>query len=359
MKEIKVGAAAVAMMVVSLSVGCRNERPAFEETAIPVRVVETTRESFTPTLMLFGTVRPGRTYALTAGPGGTISYSKRFAMGLRTGERVAKGEEVAWVENEEARLALFEARVDLELATSQLERTRTSFEQGLSPRVELERDELRLKLAREKVKGAEVRAARRSVRVPDGGVLIVDQAVAPSSDVKPGEELARVALDGVPRVEAVAAAGDRTRLEPGLRATIRRRDGASVEGEIVEVSGVVDAAGTIRIVAEPHDVVGLPAPGEGVELLVDLKPLADVVTVPEEALVFGGSEQTAVFVIDALRFGEDLARARRVDVVVGGRGENVVAITSGLTSGEYVVTAGAAMLGENTLVKVARSEEDK
>jgi membrane fusion protein (multidrug efflux system) len=349
----------VVLIVLSLAAGCRDRVTEYEEAAVPVRVVETTRGSFTPKLLLYGTVRPGRTYALTAGPGGTISYPRRFAMGLRTGERVARGEEVAWVENEDARLALVEARLDLELATTQLARTQASFEHGLVARVELERDELRLELSRERLKAAKARAARRSVRVPDSGVLIVDRVVAPQSEVAPGDELALVALDGLVRVEALAAAADRARLVPGQAVRISRRDGVNVDGKIVEVSKVVDDSGTIKVVAEPYELEGLPAPGEGVELLVNLAPLSDVVAIPEESLVFGSSDQTAVFVIDAIPFGENLARARRVDVVVGGRSDDRVAVMSGLTSGELVVTAGAAMLAESTLVKVTREEEKK
>lgn len=351
---------ALALVLLSITLpGCRDEGREWEETAIPVKVVEATRGTFAPKLQLYGTVQPGRMYPLTTGPGGTIRYASRFSMGLRTGERVTRGEEVGWIENEDARLALVEARLSEELATTELARQRTSFEQGLVPRVDLERAELQLRLASEKLNAAEARAERRSVRVPDDGVLVVDRVVAPGSEVQAGVELARVALEGRPRVESVAAAAAGEYLHPGLVARIRGRSGAFVEGRVVEVSHVVDEAGTLRVVAEPVVEDGLPAPGEGVELVVELDPLGDVVTVPGEALVFGSTEEAAVFVVDAIRVGEGLARARRVDVVVAGRSDGIVAVSSGLTSGELVVTAGAAMLGERSLVKVSRQEEEQ
>ena len=65
---------ALAMLLPLAVVGCGEDRlQEFEESAVPVRVVETTRGAFTPQLLLFGTIRPGRTYSLTAGPGGTRS----------------------------------------------------------------------------------------------------------------------------------------------------------------------------------------------------------------------------------------------------------------------------------------------
>ena len=87
---------------------------------------------------------------------------------------------------------------------------------------------------------------------------------------------------------------------------------------------MVDKSGTVKVVAEPDDAEGLPVPGEGVEVHVELEQLNDVITIPAEALVFGASEKAAVFVIDALRVGENLARARRVDVIVAGRSDDLV-----------------------------------
>jgi len=352
----------IVIVVLSLSpllASCRDGVQAFEQAAIPVRVVEVQRGSFTPKLSVFGTVRPGRSYELSSGPGGSIRYAARFVDGLRTGEHVVAGEELAWIENPDAQLAVAEARISVEIASSQLDRTRASFEEGLVSRVELERDKLQLDLATERLSAAEARAARRSVRAPDNGVLVVDRVFAPGTEVSAGAILGMVAREGVPRVEAVAAAGELSRLEPGLLVRISARGGEAVEGRLTEVSRIVDDAGTIRIVAEPLTEEGLPAPGEGVNLEVNLEPLADVVSVPEQSLVFGAGDQAAVFVVDAVRIGDNLAVARRVDVVVGGRNDDQIAVLTGLTNGDLVVTTGAAMLGDRSSVKVTGREESR
>ncbi len=80
---------------------------------------------------------------------------------------------------------------------------------------------------------------------------------------------------------------------------------------IREISPVVDAGGTIAVVAEVTEGAALPAPGEGVEVQVELDRREQTLTVPEEALLVseGGA---AVFVAEG-------STARRKAVTTGGR----------------------------------------
>ncbi len=157
--------------------------------------------------------------------------------------------------------------------------------------------------------------------------------------------LARVAAGGPPRVEARAAAGDRGRLHPGLgvRFVLPGVPGAAGRGVLREISPLLEAGGTAPVVAEVTEGSGLPAPGEGVEVHVELDARPDTLTVPEEALVIseGGS---ALFVAEG-------GTARRRSVTTGGRADGRIEVVSGIAAGDKVVVNGAALLTDGAKVE--------
>jgi len=183
--------------------------------------------------------------------------------------------------------------------------------------------------------------------------LIVDRQVPGESEVSAGLVLARIAAGGALRVEGRAAAADRDRLHPGLAVRFAVPGRAAAGGGVIRaVAPVVDAGGTIGVIAEVTDPAGLPAPGEGVELRVALDRHDQALAVPEEALVpvEGGS---AIFIAERSR-GALVARRRPVDT--GARGDGRVEILRGLSPGDRVVVGGAALLADGDAIAAATPE---
>ena len=339
--------------------GCQGDRKQdIEERAMPVRAEKMVPGTFAPSVLLFGTVRPAVTFPLTAGPGGRLRYNSRFANGLRTGERVKRGEVLGWIENEGARLGLAEAKLRLQAAESELKRSQAALELGIESAAVVEGKRLSVALASEALRAATTTSARTSIVSPGDGYLMVSQVLAPGSEVPAGAVIAELAQSGRARVEAWAAAADRERIRPGLAAMIRgRSSGEDVSSRIVEVAEVVDDGGTVKVVAEPETLDGLPAPGEGVELLVTLPEQKDVFILPEEAMAVGSGGE-AVYRVEQSNFGlQQVARARKVNVTVVGRGDGRVAIASGLRQGDLVVIKGAESLADSVFVSVAEEKE--
>jgi multidrug efflux pump subunit AcrA (membrane-fusion protein) len=98
----------------------------------------------------------------------------------------------------------------------------------------------------------------------------------------------------------------------------------------------------VAVVAEVTEGAGLPAPGEGVEVMVELDRRDQTLTVPEEALVM--SEGGAAVYVD------QGGVARRRPVTTGGRAAGRVEVTGGLAPGDKVVVDGAALLSEGAKV---------
>jgi RND family efflux transporter MFP subunit len=278
---------------------------------------------------------------------GRLDYPGRFAGGLVTGAAVREGEVLARISSQDSAADLAEARLRVELTSSELARHQRAFDSGVEAAAVLASYKAEAELARGRLEAAQGRAGRLALRSPVSGSLIVDHRIPPDSEVAPGTVLARVAAGGSLKVEGRAAAADRGRLHPGLQ--VRFTGGGA--GVIREVSPVVEAGGTVPLLVGVTDPEGLPAPGEGVELQVELDPRPQALTVPEEALVVS-EDGSAVFVVDR-KMG--LVARRRV-VETGARGGGRIEVVRGLDPGERLVVNGASLLEDGD--RVTEVKED-
>jgi membrane fusion protein, multidrug efflux system len=326
---------------------CQPER--FEPPApTPVRVEALQRSDFAPAITLLGTVRAAQTVPLTATQRGTVTLAPRFAAGLRTGESVRAGELIATIANDQVAFSRTEARLQMEAALASHELIERSFRDGVVSRADWTASSLRAQLARETYAAAQREAGSLRVTAPIAGRLVVRQSVASGARLDAGIVLAEVAAGGAPLVEAAVAASDRELLRPGQTVRLGGPGGWKGSGRIAEVASVIDAEGTARVVASIEDAVA-PVPGSGVELHVELDRRADVLTVPDDAIV-AGAEGPAVFVL-ALNDGMQRAyRVKRADVETGGRANGRVEVKSGVRDGDRVVVSGADALTDDALV---------
>jgi len=119
-----------------------------------------------------------------------------------------------------------------------------------------------------------------------------------------------------------------------------------------EVASVLDDAGTARVVAEVTDAGGLPPAGEGVEMRVDLDRGAEVLTVPEEAVLMDAGGDV-VFIAEGTG---NFMRAKRVPITLGRRGGGRVEVRSGLADGERVIVSGVGVLSDGMMVRDVSAE---
>ena len=326
---------------------CQQER--YEAPApTPVRVEALQRSDFAPAITLAGSVRAAQTVPLTATQRGTVTLAPRFAHGLRTGESVRAGELIATVANDQVAFSRTEARLQMEAALASHELIERSFRDGVVSRADWTASSLRAQLARETYAAAQREAGSLRVTAPIAGRLVVRNGIASGAKLDAGVVLAEVAAGGAPMIEAAVAASDRELLRPGQTVQLTGPGGWKGSGKIAEVASVIDAEGTARVVASIEDDVA-PAPGTGVELHVELDRRADVLTVPDDAIV-AGAEGPAVFVL-ALNDGMQRAyRVKRADVETGGRANGRIEVKSGVRDGDRVVVSGADALSDDALV---------
>jgi len=318
-----------------------------EPPPLPVTLEKVERMPFQPTLVLLGVVHPAGEAQVIVPSTGRLRYPERFRDGLSSGVQVRSGEVVARLFSPDAEQQLAEAKLRLEAASTELARYQRAFDSGVVPAAQVAPHKAEADLARQQLEGARQRRSSLDLRSPISGWLVVERRLPAESEVQAGTLLARVAADGTPRVEARAAAADRGRLHEGLAVQLVTpgADAPAGRGVIREISPVLEAGGTVPVVVEVTAGAALPAPGEGIELRVELDPRPQALTVPEEALV----ENSAVYVSEG-------SVARRRTVTTGGRSGGRVEVLTGLSPGDKVVVGGAALLTDGAKVTQVEPE---
>ncbi len=342
----------VALLLLTF-VSCDREREGMPPAA-PVRTELAKRASFTPALTLLGVVRAAQSIPLAAQQRGTIRYPHRFAGGLQTGARVARGELIAEVVNADVNAAQTEARLEMEAAAADFERAQRSYKVGVISQAEHEEKRVRATLEKERFNAASARLSTLRVVAPAAGTLVVTKVYPAGSVVDPASTLVEIATSGAPLVESSVAASERALLRPGLPVTfnVRGTPSWSGSGQISEVAAVVGESGTSRVVAligqTGTQTGSLPPPGTGVEITVQLEPRGSVLTVPEDAIV-PGTDGPALFVAANSEGAFNRFHVKRVAVVAGGRANGRVEILSGLHDGDRVVISGVDALADDAI----------
>ncbi len=346
----------IALLLALVLLGCwPQDYQAPEPAKVPVRSEVVEVGPFQAGLILLGRVEPASRLELRSPAAGRVAYPRRFASGLRTGERVARGEVLFEIDNDDERLRLSEAELAGRLADTELARARQGVEGGVLPAAELKQREIDAELAAERLENARLRTTRLRVKAPVAGTLRVDRVFAPGSEIALAETVVAELLgDGMPRVEAWAAASDRDRLRTGLEVECLRPGNGKIvgRGSVAEVAREVDRTGTLRLVAEMTEISADLLPGEGVELRLLLDARPDAITVPQEALIVDGGVAT-VFVLEP---SGSQYRARRRLVQSGSRSGGRVEILDGLRPGERVAVRGAELLADGLPATEADTE---
>jgi cobalt-zinc-cadmium efflux system membrane fusion protein len=289
------------------------------------------------------TAEPNNEAILVARAAGNVARIER-----QLGEAVKAGDVLARVESLEAATMAAERKMTAtraELARKAYAREAKLFEEGVTPRQEMEAAQAALALAEAEARRA-ASVARAANVSPDGAAITVVSPIAGTITaqnatlggfVEPQTELFRVAGAGQPLVEASLPAADIGRVRAGDSATILRASGEPVEATVRAVTPTV--SGTTRaavVLLSPTAKNAVLVIGEGVQARLHVRSSASGLVVPEEA-VQNLEGRDVLFVRTQEGF-------RPQPVLVGTRSRGLAQIVSGVKAGEQVATRNAFLI---------------
>jgi multidrug efflux system membrane fusion protein len=348
----------VAAMLALLAglVGCSLE-PQVEpvDFRVPVTASEVAVGAVEDVVVATGTLRAAETATLTVETPGLLRVARMDGRRLAEGDRVERGDLVAEITGEDARVA---AGVESALSRYQTalrdhESKQRLFEEGLITAQELRESESRLAETRLSLDQSRLAEERTHIVAPIDGVVlrlarnVADQPVADGQRVGTGFVVAEIAPLDELVADADLVAADAARVEVGMPARIRHLawDESTFPGEVARLAPAHDRlTRTFRAeVAVENDGAALK-PGMFVEIAIVAERREEVPLVPREA-VTERDGRAVVFTVSG-------QRAERREVATGLGDDDVVEVREGVEPGERVVVRGLETLTDGTRVRV-------
>jgi RND family efflux transporter MFP subunit len=315
----------------------------------PAMVVETAVASAGPlprSITAVGSLRAVRQVTLTPEVGGRV-----IAIHFHGGGRIAAEMPVVDLYSKPQQAELAQNRAEETLARLQLRRSTELIRHNASSQAEVESYQAAFDRAGALVAASEAAIAQRTVRAPFSGVLGVrnvdlGQYLNPGDAIATLTDLNELFVDfAVPQRYLNDILVGQT-VEVAADAIVERRFTATLETVEPQIDrSTRNVVLRARIANNEQQL----RPGLYVTATLSVAPEKDVVTVPETAVVANASTKTVFAIRDIGVDGE--GHVEQVVVETGRRVDNRVAILSGLTDGDVVVTSGQLRLSPSLRVR--------
>ena len=323
---------------------------AFQPPPEAVTTIVAQQEEWPSSLSAIGTMAAVQGVTVSADLPGTVD---RIA--FESGRSIRQGEVLAELDTrqERAQLAAIEAQRDL--ARLNYNRLKGLLSERVISQAEFDRAAAEQQQTDAQV--GEIRATieRKTIRAPFSGVLGIRQAnrgqyLAAGDPIVPLQSLHPIYVNfGVPQQDA-----GQIRVGHRVRITARDVAGIEVDGRVTAIQPIVDqATRNVQVQATLANPSGTLRPGMFVQTELSLGSSRRVLALPASAVnyaPFGDS----VFVVTDLKGqnGQSYRGVRQQFVKLGGARGDQIAVVSGVSPGEEIVTSGVFKLRNGAAVVV-------
>ena len=261
------------------------------------------------------------------------------------GDRVAAGQVLLHIEDDEYRHRLTLAEVDVEQQRLRYERAEKMLGEGLTSTEAFETARRDLRAAEAALELAQLELSYTRVRAPFTG-RVVRRLVDPGQNVSNGTALFTLADMSRLLARVFVPAKEFRSIRPDQPVTlVVTSTGDRLTGRIDLVNPMVDPdSGTIKVTVAVRDYPATTRPGDFVEVSIVTDRHEDTLLVPRIAVVSERGQRT-VFVAE-----DGVARQRTVEV--GFEDDQSSEILSGLEQGELVVVQGQRALREGQPITI-------
>ncbi len=311
-----------------------------EDPAIPVETVSVERADLAAYISATANLVPENEVQVLAEREGRLAR-----LLVEEGERVVAGQVLAELAKGDAEIALQKARVRLENAELNYQRTSKLVDEGLVSPQEHDKAVMELGIAKQELAEAEWRLEKAQIRAPFDGHL-TERTAQPGQDVRVADKLFTVAQFEPLVARIYLAEKDVLDLEEGrpVRIVLKADETIEAPGRIRQISPVVDpATGTVKVTAQARRVPPQVRPGAFVRVDVVRERRAGALVIPRESLI-RELQKTYVFVAAD-------GRAAKREVTLGLQEGSVVQALAGVEEGERVIVAGQGALEDGSPVK--------
>lgn len=327
--------------------GCGPEAPESAPPATPVRVVEAEQAPLSAGIRAIGQVAPAEEVRLSFKVGGVLA-----SMAVVQGERIRAGQRLASLAQDEVAAAASQARALLDKAERDLERGEALFAEEVATREQVQDLATARDVARAGLRSAEFTARFARVVAPADGIVL-RRLAEPGELVAAGQPVLVVGNTGGGWiVRATFTDRDIVRMNIGdvAEATLDAFPGRRFSAAVTELASAADPqTGTyeVKLAIDPQGLRFV----QGLVARLELPGVAGaaVTVVPVAALLEADGGRAVAFVVARV---DEAEVARRVELTIGRAVGAQVEVLEGITSGDRVVTDGAAYLRDGEAVRI-------
>ena len=362
--------------------GCAEEKEPMLDRTVTVETTAAQTGELSTESTYIGTISAEGTASVVSLVSGNVEEVM-----VSVGDTVSAGDPLCRIDDESARLALQNAQASynsaqagyggsdlpvleeqLRLAQDNYEDTQHLFEMGAASQAEVDQANQALLSAQAGVEAARagLSSARAGIQSAQVGVnsaqyqLSLYNMTAPISGVVEAVNLTLNNFAASGTVAFVISNGSnktvtfyvtdqvRQTLTAGQEVSVVS-DGRTYQGAVTEISGVVDAAtGLFKVKAVINEAQSLPD-GLAVELTTTAYRSSGAILIPSDAVYFDEGNAYVYVAQDGT--------VVRTEVTVGLYTADTIAVTSGLTAGDEVITTWSAGLKDGAPIRLAGQEE--
>jgi membrane fusion protein (multidrug efflux system) len=318
-----------------------EEKVQAEKKLQAVKIKEVTLQPFQDIYSVVGIVKPYESARISSEEGGLITY-----MPFDKGSRIGRGQTAARFRKNFDEANYEQAMTQFELAKSNFERVERLYNENISTEQDYTNAKFQLELAEKSLDLLETRLEKGYVVSPISGI-VNEKFIGKGEVAGPGTPI--ISVVDVSRVKVSAGIPER------YIGAITKGSAVSItfdvypdeifEGKVNYVSPVLSEMNRtfeIEVILPNKD--GRLKPEMSANITVENSSQQDAIVLPQDLIVDFGSEKF-VFVLE-----NDIAKKKTV--IIGGRKNNEVLITSGLSAGEKLIIEGfqSVLDGDKVLV---------
>jgi membrane fusion protein (multidrug efflux system) len=327
-----------------------GQAAAFQPPPEAVTTIVATEEQWPDTLAVIGTTAAVQGVTVSADLPGMVDH-----ISFESGRPVKAGDVLVELDTRQEQAQLAAAQAQRELARLNFERMQALVVDGAISRADYDRAAAEQKSTEARVGEIEAAIARKTIRAPFSGILGIRQVnlgqyLSAGDPVVPLQSLHPIYVNfGVPQQETA-----RVRIGRTVRITADELSEVEFTGRVTAVDSVVnEETRNVQVQATVPNPHGRLRPGMFVQAAVVTGVTRTSVSLPASAISYAPFGDS-VFVLAELKgpSGEAYRGVRQQFVKLGGTRGDRVAVLSGVSAGDEVVTSGAFKLRNGVAVHV-------
>lgn len=311
-----------------------------EEIAVPVEVAEVTSGAITSYISATANLVAEDQVKVLSEAEGRVER-----LLVEEGDLVNKGQILAVLVQDEAKIALSKVELKASNAKAALDRAEGTHDQGLISAEAYDKLKMEFEVASQEVAEAEWLLAKTVIRAPFSA-CVTERFITQGQHLRPGDELFTVA-DYNPLVARIyLPESDVLELEEGreVRIALAANTKVSFAGRIRQIAPVVDTAtGTVKVTVEAVQPPSGVRPGAFVSIGIVREQHPSALLLPRESVI---RELRAAHV-----FVSEDGTAVKKAVELGLEEGDLVEVLSGVAEGDNVVVAGQGALDDGQKIK--------